>query len=232
MKLMISVIKKEEAIIAQDSGADLIDIKNPAEGSLGAQHPLIIKEIVDTLNKETMISATVGDVPCLPCTIAQAAYSLASFGVDYVKVGIKGCKNSEQVREVAVAICRAIKDFKKTKLIIGCYGDYKEMGTVSPDEVLRGVEGTEVAGILIDTLQKDGRSLFDFMSKEELNEFSNKCHEKGFLCSLAGSIKPKHIPVLNALHSDITGVRGAICDGGRMGRIQPYLVKSFMDAIK
>lgn len=39
MKLLVSPINKEEAIAAYKGGADIIDVKNPKEGSLGANFP-------------------------------------------------------------------------------------------------------------------------------------------------------------------------------------------------
>ncbi|MHA2277293.1 MAG: (5-formylfuran-3-yl)methyl phosphate synthase, partial [Candidatus Kariarchaeaceae archaeon] len=39
MRLLISVINREEAINAINGGTDILDIKNPKEGSLGANFP-------------------------------------------------------------------------------------------------------------------------------------------------------------------------------------------------
>ena len=59
MKLMISVVNKQEALIAQEAHADLIDIKNPAEGSLGAQNPMVIKEIMAALDPAVLVSSVI-----------------------------------------------------------------------------------------------------------------------------------------------------------------------------
>jgi uncharacterized protein (UPF0264 family) len=45
MKLLISPINKEEAIIASRGGADIVDVKNPKEGSLGANFPWVIRDV-------------------------------------------------------------------------------------------------------------------------------------------------------------------------------------------
>ena len=50
MKLLVSPVNKEEAIIASKGGADIVDVKNPKEGSLGANFPWIIKEIKEAVN--------------------------------------------------------------------------------------------------------------------------------------------------------------------------------------
>lgn len=228
MKIMISVVSKEEALLAYKNKAQLIDIKNPIEGSLGAQNPIVIKEIVDSIPHNIEISATVGDVPFLPCTVAQAVYAVASLGVDYVKLGLKGCKSIENVKQIVSELIKAIKPFKKTKLIIGCYADYKEAETLSPLDILKGIGNMDVKGILIDTLTKDGRNLFDFLREEELEEITNEAHKNNLLCALAGSIKLEHIDKLKKIGADISGVRGAICENGRMGRLLPDKIEQFV----
>ena len=45
MLLLISPINREEALESIKGGADIVDVKNPKEGSLGANFPWVIKEI-------------------------------------------------------------------------------------------------------------------------------------------------------------------------------------------
>lgn len=232
MKVMISIISKEEALVAYDNRAELIDIKNPLEGSLGAQSPLVVKEIMEALPEDAQTSATVGDVPFLPCTVAQAAYTVASMGVNYVKVGIKGCKTKDEVNQLCQQVGKAVRSFEGPELVVGCYADYRETGTISPFDALEAIKGTPVRAILIDTLLKDGRNLFDFMKYDELDSFVKKTHEKGYLCALAGSIKMEHVSMLRDLKADITGVRGAICDGSRMGALIPDMIQKFVKKAK
>ena len=46
MLLLISPINHEEAIESIEGGADIVDVKNPKEGSLGANFPWVIKDIL------------------------------------------------------------------------------------------------------------------------------------------------------------------------------------------
>lgn len=231
MKLMISVINKQEALIAQQAGANLIDIKNPKEGSLGAQSPAMIRDIVAALESGIEVSATLGDVPFLPCTIAQAAYAVASFGVTYVKVGLRGCMSMAQARAMSVEIMAAISPFKGVNMVVAGYADYREQHTLSPFELVRAATGTGAAGILIDTLSKDGRNLFDFMTKPELAALVSAAHDAGLLCALAGSINLSHVEQLLDIGADISGVRGAICAGGREGSLVPAKIAAFQTAL-
>ena len=42
MKLLVSPMNVQEAIASEQGGADIIDVKNPREGSLGANFPWVI----------------------------------------------------------------------------------------------------------------------------------------------------------------------------------------------
>ena len=45
MKLLVSVVDAGEARAAAAAGADIVDVKNPAEGSLGAPTPDVIAAV-------------------------------------------------------------------------------------------------------------------------------------------------------------------------------------------
>ena len=82
MKLLISPKNAEEAKEAVTGGADIVDVKNPLEGSLGANFPWIIREIKEIIPEGVEISATIGDFPPLPGTASLAALGMCTLGVD------------------------------------------------------------------------------------------------------------------------------------------------------
>ncbi|MEJ2306473.1 MAG: (5-formylfuran-3-yl)methyl phosphate synthase, partial [candidate division WOR-3 bacterium] len=47
MKLLVSVVNKTEALDSIKGGADIVDVKNPTEGSLGANFPRVIRQVKD-----------------------------------------------------------------------------------------------------------------------------------------------------------------------------------------
>ena len=100
MKLLVSPVNKEEAIIASKGGADIVDVKNPKEGSLGANFPWIIKEIKEAVHGKQPISATIGDFNYKPGTAALAAFGAAVAGADYIKVGLYDIQTREQALEL------------------------------------------------------------------------------------------------------------------------------------
>jgi uncharacterized protein (UPF0264 family) len=65
--VLISPVSKAEAKIAWACGTDIIDIRNIAEGSLGASFPWVIKGVIESVpDKNVVFSATLGDLPCKP----------------------------------------------------------------------------------------------------------------------------------------------------------------------
>ena len=47
IKMLASVTSVDEALIALDAGVDMIDLKNPSTGALGALDPALVKDIVE-----------------------------------------------------------------------------------------------------------------------------------------------------------------------------------------
>ena len=73
MRLLVSVVDADEARTAAAAGADIVDVKNPAEGSLGAPSPAVIAGVRAAVPTELPVSAAIGDMPNLPGTAALAA---------------------------------------------------------------------------------------------------------------------------------------------------------------
>lgn len=229
MRLLVSVINLEEAAVAVDGGADILDLKNPREGSLGAAHPKLISEVCHQCNRILPISAAIGDFPHLPNSAALAALSAADLGANYVKIGLLGSKSEQQALELLTTISDTLAwRGSKAKLIAAVYADYQETGTLQPRLLPEVARRANVAGCMIDTVNKKGTCLFDYAGSDSLKEFIGECGRYGLLSALAGSLKPCHIESLKALGPDIVGVRGAVCRSGvRTGSIDRQRVADF-----
>ncbi len=103
MKLLVSCATEAEAAAAIEGGADIIDVKNPREGALGASFPWTIKHVIEAAPQNVLVSCTLGDLQNLPGSVSLAALGAAATGVDYMKVGIGGAKT----REDAVYLLRS-----------------------------------------------------------------------------------------------------------------------------
>src|SRR5262245_60975793 len=104
-KMLASVTGVAEAEIAIAGGADIIDLKDPKAGALGAAATETVRETVRVVAGRRATSAVCGDLPMEPATIRAKAGEIAATGVDYVKIGFfpshKAAACAEAVAELA-----------------------------------------------------------------------------------------------------------------------------------
>ena len=219
--MLVSPSSLEEA--ARSLAADIIDVKRPAEGSLGANFPWVIRAIRDLTDKP--VSAAIGDFDFRPGGAALAAYGAACAGADYVKVGLL-FDGEDRARELIRAVVRGVKgEFPSKAVVIAAYADYARLSTISPMAMapLAAECGADVA--MIDTAIKDGKRLFDHMDEEALAEFTAGNRRLGLETALAGSLRFDDIPLLKRIGPEIIGVRGMVCGGDRSSTIRAELVE-------
>ena len=113
MRLLVSPMNIEEARAALSGGADILDVKNPKEGSLGANFPWAIKAVAELAGGRVPVSATIGDLDYKPGTASLAALGAAFSGADYVKAGLLGVRSAEQAGEMLENIVRAVKGYDR-----------------------------------------------------------------------------------------------------------------------
>jgi uncharacterized protein (UPF0264 family) len=224
MKLLVSPMNVQEAMAAEQGGADIIDVKNPKEGSLGANFPWVIADIKAHVNKP--LSATIGDFNYKPGTASLAALGAAVAGANYIKVGLYDIHTPEQAYDLLSSVVRSVRTFDAEKTVVAsAYSDYSRIGSISPFDLPAVAKKADCDVVMVDTGIKDGKSTFEFMSNDDLQRFIDLAHENRLSCALAGSIKFEDIPLLKELKPDIIGVRGMVCGGDRSERIKAELVK-------
>jgi len=233
MKLLVSVVdalEVEEAILG---GASIIDIKNPREGSLGAQPPRKIAEIVAVIPRGIESSAAIGDVPNLPGTAALAAAGAAQCGVDYVKVGLLHVSAGTDLVHLLTEVRLAVKACSPTTRVIACaYADTILRGGFPPLELPAVAVLAGVDGCMLDTAYKDGRSLRKWLGTEQLRDFVAACRQASLVCGLAGSLQGTDFEWVRDLQPDVVGVRGAACTGDRVtGRVSSLRVQQLREAL-
>ena len=231
MKVLISPVSSEEAVAAIQGDADIIDVKNVNEGSLGAQFPWKVKEVIELVHSHSLTaSATLGDLPFKPGTAALAALGVAHCGADYVKAGLHGLNTCEQAVEMMNAIRQAVRMVSADALVVASgYADYRRFNGLATFDLVKAAKESSCDVVMVDTAIKDGRTLFDALSIPEIEDFIAMAKEAGLLVALAGSFKAKHADVLLGLAPDIIGVRGAVCEGpDRKSAISAEKTRSFV----
>lgn len=228
MELLVSPSSIEEA--KKSLAADIIDVKKPSEGSLGANYPWVIRAVKELTEKP--VSAAIGDYDFRPGSAALSAYGAACSGADYIKVGMM-FSGAERVQELIEAVVKAVKyDFPEKYVVIAAYGDYSRLNTISPFEMAPIAAGAGADVAMIDTGIKDGRSVFEYLDEIMLTSFVEQNRDLGMKTALAGSLKFEDIERLKRISPDIIGVRGMVCGGDRFATIQPALVEKAMGMIR
>jgi hypothetical protein len=234
LKLLVSVTNKKEALEAIKGGAHIIDVKNPKEGSLGANFPRIIRQVREIVPDNVEVSATIGDLPNLPGTASLAALGAAVSGANYVKAGLFGVKKVEEAVSLMKEVCRAVKDYDAAvKVIAAGYADFQEVDCLNPLELPNIARKTEADGVLLDVKVKGRKKLFDFLSDDTLRNFVEESHKHGLIVALAGGLDKEDIPRLFNLRADVVGVRRAVCSPKNRvnGEVQSATIMEFTKMI-
>lgn len=202
-RMLISVRAAAEAALALNAGADIIDVKEPRAGVLGAAPLDVIRAVVQTVAGRRPVSATVGDVPFRDA--AEAARTVAATGVDFVKIGAFGIGSAAEFdsRPFAPLIetgCR---------LVLVMFADCAPDFALVPRLGMAGFRG-----VMLDTATKDGRSLTSHLDLATLSFFVAGARDAGLFAGLAGSLRATDVAPLLALAPDVIGFRGAACKAG------------------
>lgn len=221
-KMLASVKNLEEALMVLEAGVDIIDLKEPDHGALGALDTDVVEDIVKAIDKRCLVSATIGDLPMQPDVIFFATKVMAGTGVDYVKIGFF----PEGDWGGTIYKLSALTD--QHKLIAVLFAD------AEPDfTVVRALKAAGFKGVMIDTLDKGKGSLTKLLDGEAIAEFIRKARSLSLLTGLAGSLRESDIPGLLVYKPHYLGFRGALCHGSqRTKRLNKSSVLSVQQAIK
>jgi uncharacterized protein (UPF0264 family) len=212
LKLLISPKNETEAVEAIAGGADIIDVKNPQEGPLGANFPWIIRQIRQVTPANIEVSCTLGEAPNRPGSMALASLGAATTGVNYVKAGLYGLKTLEEAVYLMRIVAKAAKEYNPSiKVVVSGYADATRVSTVDPLLVPKIAREAQADIAMLDTAIKDGKSLFTFLTKPQLQRFVDAAHSYGLKAALAGSLQKEDLSAVYALGADVVGLRGAAC---------------------
>jgi (5-formylfuran-3-yl)methyl phosphate synthase len=233
MRLLVSVVDVGEAREAAAAGADIVDVKNPGEGSLGAPSPAVIEGVRAAVPAGLPVSAAIGDLPNLPGTAALAALGAARSGAAFVKVGLWGVSTEAEAVDLLRAVNDGVAVASGTVVVAAAYADARRVAhaPLAPELLPRVARAAGVGVCLLDTAVKDGRGLLDWLSPDSLTSLVADAHGAGLQMALAGALRAEDLPVVQATGADIAGVRSAACsDGRRSGPLDAARVRALRAA--
>lgn len=215
-RLLVSVRSAGEARAALAGGCDLLDAKEPAQGSLGAVSTATLADIVAVAGT-CPVSAALGELPETgPLPVVQAEVAL-------VKVGLAGWAARDWQRRLS--------EVHSPRLVVAAYADAELAEAPTPEAVLDAAIGLNLAAFLIDTQTKDGRSLLDWLALDRLTRLVRLAREARLPIALAGSLTFEQMDLLRPLEPDWFAVRGAACVGGRSGTVSTANVRRLAELL-
>ncbi|MFG1279331.1 (5-formylfuran-3-yl)methyl phosphate synthase [Xanthobacter autotrophicus] len=227
--LLASVATLAEMEVALSAGADIVDLKNPAEGALGAWAEAPLKAAVARWRAAgcvTGLSATVGDQPLDAATILAAARRTAATGVPLVKIGFP--LPTDGAGAALAPVLEALRPLaRETRLIAVLFADQEpDLSTIAQ------FAEAGFHGVMLDTADKAAGGLLAHLGVERLAGFVAEARAAGLLTGLAGSLKLQDIAPLAALKPHYLGFRGALCATGRTSALDPARLARVREELK
>lgn len=223
-KLLISVRDAAEAQEALAGGADLIDVKEPARGPLGAADPATIRTIVAHVAGRAPVSAALGELS----SGNRLDASLAN-DVRYAKFGLAGCLQTSDWMHRWQAAIESLPP--RVTPVAVAYADWQAAGAPDPSAVLSCAGPLGCGAVLVDTFDKTRGPLDRHLSRAALERLIVAARSAGMLCVVAGGLGHREIAQILPLEPDYVGVRGAACSGGRTGRLDAARVGQLADLV-
>lgn len=228
--LLVSVRDAREAIAALEGGAQVIDVKEPRRGSLGAADNSTIEEVVAAVGGRAMVTAAAGELTELFGTPRAPMPP----GVSLLKIGLAGCREMADWRsrwlEVAANLWQGADAAGHTVAV--AYADWRRAGAPSPVEVLRAAVEAGCPAVLVDTWDKSHGPLFDHWPADEVRTFCDTVRSHGMAIVLAGSLQGESLATAAGLAPDLIAVRTAACAVDRSGPVLAERVAEVRSAIR
>jgi len=227
--MLASVSSLDEAKIALQENVDIVDLKDPSQGALGAVTTEVAQEVVKFVSGQCLVSATIGDLPMQATLIGKAIATMASTGVDIIKVGVFDDLTDEVIaslKEQAIKGANGINGKQFTIVIVF----FVDKGLDS--EKISDLAKAGIRGVMLDTADKAQGNLRSHMEHKEIESFVSHAKSYGLLAGLAGSLKASDVMPLLKLEPDYLGFRGALCqDNSRVQALSSSSVRNIRSLI-
>lgn len=229
-RLLASVATLDELTLAARGGADILDLKDPKAGALGAWALDGIARAVNTARSWPVrppLSATVGDLPMEPAAVTDRVARTWACGVDYVKIGL--VPSGDLAGNPAGCVAALAPEARRgARIVAVLFADLWD----DADQLLPDIARAGFAGAMLDTAGKGSGGLLRHKDLGQLAGFVERARALGLLTGLAGSLAVEDIATLLPLGPDYLGFRTALCAGAdRGGALDPAALASVRSAV-
>jgi hypothetical protein len=224
--LLVSVRSAAEAELALAGGADLIDVKEPRYGSLGAADPAVWDEVRQAVAGRTPVSAALGE---LLADFRDESLEQAE-GLSFAKVGLAGCTATSDWMSRWTRAMRALPAGVQPVAVV--YADGCTARSPPAEELLPIAASLRAPYLLLDTFDKSAGRLLDHLGLDQLAALTELAAQHQMLLVLAGSLDEAAIRQLAPLRPAYFAVRGAACGGDRTQAIEWSRVKRLAEVVQ
>jgi hypothetical protein len=233
-RLLVSVRSGAEAQAALAGGAEIIDVKEPLRGALGAADASVLCEVRDVIGSALPLSAALGELlsdramPDLDDAVAFA--QRIPPGYRFAKFGLAGCaKHRDWPQRWRVAMGALPRGVQPVAV---AYADWRCAEAPQPDDVLQAAAEFGCTGLLLDTFDKQAGDVFHWLTDERLASLVASAQAAGMFVAVGGSLTLESAPRAIGAMADVIAVRGAACSGGRTGCVSAERVRSLAAIVK
>lgn len=225
-RLLISVRDADEAGIALAGGCDIIDLKEPHAGSLGACTLEVMQEVIDEVAGRVPVSAACGEL--VEHGDEFQLLKNLPLGLQLAKLGPAHClskvvSSAELPQDQLHWTSRLRAGWNALPRDVGrvavAYADWRDCFAPNPMDQLEMAAECGCDFFLVDTYRKT-RSILQVQPLDVLAQWMQQATTLGMKTVLAGSLQIGDIPaVTRRFRPDVIAVRGAVCDRNRTGSI-------------
>jgi (5-formylfuran-3-yl)methyl phosphate synthase len=218
--MLASVADTAEAELVLRLGADIIDLRDPRQGALGAVPLDTVRDALALVARRGETSAALGDPPYENGALLKCARAAGALGVDYVMLSVD-VRSLDRLADCLPALARNVG------LVGVMFADEQPDFAVLPRLSELGFKGA-----MLDTRDKTRGRLIAHLDVVQLSEFCSRCRTLNLISGLAGSVEAPDIPRLLLVRPDLLGFRSALCHAhDRRGAIDPQAVALIRDLI-
>ena len=230
--LLVSVRTPEEALGAIEGGADIVDIKEPANGPLGAAPTSARRAIAAACARaepRPRVSAAAGEFLDRGPPSGWEAIE----GIAFHKLGLSGCRGLDWRAGLESWAASLRERPRPSSLVPVAYGDHGPSGSPPPLEVLDAARDVGIDLVLVDTHDKSRGTLRELVGDDAIARLIEEGRRRGVRVALAGSLSRVDVVALAPLGALALGVRGAACAGSRRdGEVSRERVRELAAALR
>ena len=185
--------------------ANIVDLKNPSDGALGAWKIGQVSQALNIYKNKICFSATLGNI-IKDEIILKELLKFDDLGLEYIKIGIF----HDCIGELEEFINSLKYINLKTKLVAVFFAENKKL----INHVKKNISlflNSKFSILLIDTFNKRSKGLLEIYKLDFLNSLILLAKKNNLKIGLSGKIRKDQIFELLRLNPSIIGIRSAVC---------------------